>query len=81
MNDKVCTKTEDTPKKHGNLIYDTSPDLHRAIAWSDCYFGDLSSVVELFSATGKPVIIQSAMVEDSDDISITTLDTLFEVLR
>ncbi|MFT3952085.1 MAG: hypothetical protein QM689_09140 [Oscillospiraceae bacterium] len=39
-------------------ILDDTPDLHRAIAVSDAYYGDLSSVVPLFQKTGKPVMIQ-----------------------
>ena len=40
-------------------IYDDSSDLHRAICWSDAYYGDMSSVVRLYRVTGKPVIIQN----------------------
>jgi hypothetical protein len=39
-------------------IYDDSPDLHRAIVWSDAYYGDMSSVVWLYKMTGKPVMVQ-----------------------
>jgi len=39
-------------------IYDESSDLHKAIAVSDAYYGDWSSVVALFGAAGKPVVIQ-----------------------
>ncbi|MCM1282768.1 MAG: hypothetical protein NC242_03890 [Roseburia sp.] len=39
-------------------IYDDSTDLDRAIALSDAYYGDGSSVVQLFEAVGKPVMIQ-----------------------
>ena len=37
-------------------IYDDTPDLHRAIAWSDAYYGDWSSLVALYGVTGKPVM-------------------------
>lgn len=40
-------------------IYDDTPDLHRAIAISDAYYGDESSVVPLFIAAGKLVMIQN----------------------
>ena len=40
-------------------IYDDSPDLHRAICWSDAYYGDGSSVVTLYRVTGKPVLLQT----------------------
>lgn len=41
-------------------IYDDSADMYRAIAVSDAYYGDMSSVVELYKQTGKPILIQSA---------------------
>lgn len=44
--------------KEGWGIYDDSPDLHRAIAWSDAYYGDMSSVVGLYRETRKSVLIQ-----------------------
>jgi len=40
-------------------IYDDTPDLHRALVWSDAYFGDGSSLVALFIATKKPLLLQS----------------------
>lgn len=43
-------------------IYDDSPDLDRAIAVSDAYYGDPSSVVQLYQQTGKPIMIQSVEV-------------------
>lgn len=39
-------------------IYDDSADLDRAIAISDAYYGDPSSVVQLCREIGKPVMIQ-----------------------
>ena len=48
--------------KNGWGIYDDSPDLDRAIAYSDAYYGDGSSVVELYTHTGKPVMIQNTSV-------------------
>jgi len=39
-------------------IYDDLPDFHRAIAWSDAYYGDRSSVMVLYQATEKPIVIQ-----------------------
>lgn len=40
-------------------IYDDSSDLNRAIAISDAYYGDWSSVVALYQVTGKPIMIQN----------------------
>jgi len=45
-------------------IYDDSPDLHRAIAWSDAYYGDGSSVTELFKAAGKPIYYQNTEITE-----------------
>lgn len=43
-------------------IYDDSADIDRAIALSDGYYGDKSSVVQLYQETGKPVMIQDVNV-------------------
>lgn len=51
-------------KQEGYGIYDDSPDLHRAIAASDLYYGDSSSVVPLFQAAGKIALIQNSKVLD-----------------
>lgn len=40
-------------------IYDKSSDLHSAIAVSDGYIGDYSSLVTMYGITGKPILIQS----------------------
>ena len=45
--------------KEGWGIYDNSSDLHRAICWSDAYYGDYSSVLILYERTGKPILLQS----------------------
>lgn len=43
-------------------IYDDTADLDRAIAVSDAYYGDGSSVVQLYQQTGKPLMIQNVEV-------------------
>ena len=48
--------------KGGWGIYDDSPDLNRAIALCDAYYGDASSVVQLVQKVGKPVMIQNVNV-------------------
>lgn len=45
-------------------IYDDTADLDRAIVMSDAYYGDSSSVVQLYKATGKPIMIQNVYVLD-----------------
>lgn len=51
-------------------ILDESADLHRAIAISDAYYGDWSSVVQLYKAAGKPVLYES-------DSITRAIDTMF----
>lgn len=46
-------------------IYDDSKDLHRAINLSDAYYGDTSSVVELFRHQRKPIMIMNHDVIDN----------------
>ena len=43
-------------------IYDDSAELDRAIALSDAYYGDHSSLVQLYQKTGKPVMIQDVEI-------------------
>ncbi len=52
----------DEYKSAGWGIYDDSPELDRAIAISDAYYGDDSSVVWLYRETGKPIMIQNVEV-------------------
>ncbi len=46
-----------------NGVYDDTPDIHRAIAISDAYIGDWSSVATLYGITGKPMYIMSINVD------------------
>ncbi|MBQ2283081.1 MAG: hypothetical protein II250_02765, partial [Agathobacter sp.] len=55
---KYCKIVEDY-KNLGWGIYDDTADINRAIAISDVYYGDHSSVIELFKEAGKQVMIQS----------------------
>ena len=43
-------------------IYDDSPDMERAIAISDAYYGSQSSVLPLYKSTGKPVLLHNINV-------------------
>lgn len=49
-------------RKEGWGIYDDTPDMNRAVALSDAYYGDWSSIVHLYQKTGKPVMIQDVEV-------------------
>lgn len=46
-------------RAEGYGLYDDSPDLDRAIVLSDAYYGDWSSVVQLYEKTGKPIMIEN----------------------
>jgi hypothetical protein len=48
-------------------IYDDTIDLHRALAWSDAYYGDGSSLMAMYGVTGKPIMLQNAEIVDEDD--------------
>lgn len=56
-------------------IYDDTPDLHRALALSDAYYGDNSSLVALYQFTGKPLMVQKWQISGTsatrDDLSVT----------
>lgn len=43
-------------------IYDDTADMDRAIALSDAYYGDASSVLQLYKKTGKPTMMQNTDV-------------------
>lgn len=43
-------------------IYDDSADMDRAVALSDAYYGDYSSIVYLYRKTGKPLLMQNVYI-------------------
>ena len=49
-------------REEGWGIYDDSSDVDRAIVLSDAYYGDGSSVVQMYQQTGKPIMIQNVDV-------------------
>lgn len=49
-------------REEGWGIYDDSADMDRAVVLSDAYYGDQSSVVQVYQETGKPVMIQNVEV-------------------
>lgn len=60
-------------------ILDTSTDVHRAIAVSDAYYGDWSSVIFLYKVTGKPILISSDDVEnETDEMLFYVKDAVFD---
>jgi len=45
-------------------LYDDSVDVHRAIKLSDAYYGDASSIVQMYQITGKPLLMQNVVILD-----------------
>ncbi len=49
-------------KAEGWGIYDDTADVDRAVVISDAYYGDGSSVVQMYKRTGKPIMVQNVDV-------------------
>lgn len=47
-------------------IYDDSSDMNRALALSDAYYGDRSSLVQLYKKLGKPVMLQNVEIKNDN---------------
>lgn len=62
------SRIEEQYKKEGWGIYDDTADMNRAIAVSDAYYGDRSSLVQLYYKTGKPIMIQSVEMLGEDSM-------------
>ena len=58
-------------RQEGWGIYDDTADLDRAVAYTDGYYGDWSSVVQLYEKTCKPIMIQHirSSEDDVDEVS------------
>lgn len=54
--DKIVAKY----REEGWGIYDDTSDVDRAIVLSDAYYGDGSSIVQMYEQTGKPIMMQNA---------------------
>lgn len=69
-----------------NCIFDDTPDMHRAMAWSDCFFGKYGSMLELYRHTGKPAVMldlggTDSSVRDYDEGALSGKVHAGEVLR
>ena len=58
----------ETYKKEGWGIYDDTPDMDRAIIISDAYYGDASSIVQLYEKLEKPIMIQNVDVLEKESV-------------
>lgn len=59
---QLCMEYEKLVRKYreeGWGIYDDTADVSRAIEISDAYYGDASSVVQMYQKTGKPIMMQN----------------------
>lgn len=55
-------------RKEGWGIYDDTAELERAVACTDGYYGDMSSVVQLYENTSKPILIQYVEKDENKDL-------------
>ncbi len=65
MRPEVLQKYEmlkETYLAEGWGIYDETADVDRAVVFSDAYYGDSSSVVQLYKQTRKPIMIQNVEI-------------------
>jgi len=63
---KAYRELVETYKRESFGIYDDSADLNRAIAFSDAYYGDWSSLVALYLFSGNPMMVQNIdIMEDN----------------
>jgi hypothetical protein len=60
----------DEYKQAGYGIYDDTPEMHRALSWTDAYYGDWSSLVHLYQFTGKPIMISNPYLHLIRSVSI-----------
>lgn len=58
----------ETYKKEAWGIYDDTPDMDRAIIISDAYYGDASSIVQLYEKLEKPIMIQNVEVLEKESV-------------
>jgi hypothetical protein len=59
---EAYSKIVEQYRTEGFGIYDDTTDMDRAVILSDAYYGDPSSVVQLYQKTGKPIMIQNVEV-------------------
>lgn len=70
-------------RRAGFGIFDDTAELHRAIVWTDAYYGDWSSLVTMYQATGKPIMIQNMQIieeelpcEEAEDLENESFNAL-----
>lgn len=59
-------------------IYDDSVDMYAAIALSDGYYGDRSSIVQLYGLTGKPILLEDISSGKEQKIISNDFESVFQ---
>ncbi len=59
-------------------IYDDTAELNRAIELSDAYYGDQSSLVQLYIKVGKPVMIQASEIYEKNSIHYISYEGTYD---
>ena len=62
-------------------IYDNTADLDRAIILSDAYYGDGSSVVQLYQKTGKPIMLQDPYYLNKENTELVMLSYTADIME
>ena len=67
-------------------IFDETTDFHRAMAWTDAYYGDGSSLLKLYPFTGKPAMRSMSKIEIQDlteetDFDVTSVDDRLDTVK
>ena len=66
-------------KEEGWGIYDDTADMERAVVISDAYYGDGSSVVQVYQKTGKPIMLENVDVNSfSQALSVSVRGALID---
>lgn len=55
-------------KQEGFGIYDDTTELDRAVAYTDMYYGDDSSLIYLYGVQGKPIMMQNPYILLHDNV-------------
>lgn len=63
-------------KRSGIGIYDDTADLHRALLWTDMYYGDDSSLIYLYGVQGKPIVRQNneCLMQDREAVEDKSIE-------
>lgn len=66
-------KIRDKYREESWGIYDDTADMDRAVILSDMYYGDGSSIVQLYQKTGKPMMMQNVeIISESEEVLLST---------